>query len=74
MSEREEIAVEVLTVLGWYRGRVTVPGGGRLLDYLNTKPDIVALTGAVLPDGARRPFVALNTEQVFAIRPVDDPA
>ena len=74
MVEREEIAVEVLTAMGWYRGMVTLPGGGRLLDYLNTKPDIVALTGAIMPDGARRAFVALNTEQVLAIRPVEDSA
>jgi hypothetical protein len=72
MVEREEIAVEVLTVLGWYRGRVTVTGGGRLLDYLNTKPDIIALTGATVPGGATRSFVALNTEQIFAIRPAED--
>ena len=72
MVEREEIAVEVLTVLGWYRGRITVTGGGRLLDYLNTKPDIIALTGVVMPGGATCSFMALNTEQVFAIRPVED--
>jgi hypothetical protein len=72
MVEREEIVVEVLTALGWYHGRVTVPGGGRLLDYLNTKPDIIALTGVVMPGGATRSFVALNAEQVFAIRPVED--
>jgi hypothetical protein len=74
MVEREEIAVEVLTAMGWYRGMVTLPGGGRLLDYLNTKPDVVALTSATMPDGARSAFVALNTEQVLAIRPVEDSA
>jgi len=67
--EREKIAVEVLTVLGWYRGTITLPSGGRLLDYLNTKPDMIALTNAVLPAGNGLPFVALNTEQVLAIRP-----
>jgi len=74
MVEREEIAVEVLTAMGWYRGRVTLPGGGRLLDYLNTKPDVVALTSAIMPDGARCAFLALNTEQVLAIRPAEDQA
>jgi hypothetical protein len=69
MTEREEIAVEVLTVLGWYRGTITLPSGGRLLDYLNTKPDMIALTNAVLPAGNGLPFVALNTEQILAIRP-----
>jgi hypothetical protein len=67
--EREKIAVEVLTVLGWYRGTITLPSGGRLLDYLNTKPDMIALTNAVLPAGNVLPFVALNTEQILAIRP-----
>ena len=67
--EREKIAVEVLTVLGWYRGTITLPSGGRLLDYLNTKPDMIALTNAVLPAGDGLPFIALNTEQVLAIRP-----
>ena len=67
--ERDRIAVEVLTALGWYRGTITLPSGGRLLDYLNTKPDMIALTDAVLPAGTALPFVALNTEQILAIRP-----
>jgi hypothetical protein len=67
--EREKIAVEILTALGWYRGTITLPSGGRLLDYLNTKPDMIALTNAVLPAGDGLPFIALNTEQVLAIRP-----
>lgn len=69
MVQREEIAVEVLTPQGWYRGYITLPAGGRLLDYLNTKPPMIALTGAVAPSGARLPFLAVNTEQVLAIRP-----
>ena len=69
MVQREEVAVEVLTPQGWYRGYITLPAGGRLLDYLNTKPLMIALTGAVGPSGARLPFLALNTEQVLAIRP-----
>ncbi len=72
MIGREEMTVEVLTALGWYRGRITVPGHGRLLDFLNSKPHVIALTGVVTPGGAARPFAALNTEQVFAIRPVED--
>jgi hypothetical protein len=67
--ERDRIPVEVLTALGWYRGTITVPSGGRLLDHLNTKPDMIALTDAVLPGGTALPFVALNTEQILAIRP-----
>jgi hypothetical protein len=69
MVQREEMAVEVLTVMGWYRGYITLPAGGRLLDYLNTKPEMIALTGVVDPGGVRRPFVAVNTAQVLAIRP-----
>jgi hypothetical protein len=69
MVEREEMAVEVLTVLGWYQGHITVPMGGRLLDYLNTKPEMIALTRAVAPGGVAIPFIAINTEQVMAIRP-----
>jgi hypothetical protein len=46
-----------------------VPFGGRLLDYLNTKPLMIALTDAVGPSGTAMPFVALNTKQVLAIRP-----
>jgi hypothetical protein len=65
---REDMAVEVLTAQGWYRGYITVPAGGRLLDFLNTKPPIIALTHAMGPSGVRRPFMALNTEQVMAIR------
>ena len=69
MVRREEVAVEVLTAQGWYRGYLTLPAGGRLLDYLNTRPAMVALTGAVDPWGRRRPFLAINTEQVLAVRP-----
>ena len=69
MVQRDEMAVEVLTILGWYRGHITVPVGGRLLDYLNTKPLMIALTDAVGPSGTAMPLVALNTKQVLAIRP-----
>lgn len=69
MVQREEIGVELLTPQGWYRGYITVPAGGRLLDFLNTKPLIIALTHAVEPSGSRRAFLAINTEQVIAIRP-----
>jgi hypothetical protein len=68
MVQRDEMAVEVLTILGWYRGHITVPAGGRLLDYLNTKPLMIALTKAVGPSGTAMSFVALNTKQVLAIR------
>jgi hypothetical protein len=69
MVERHQMAVEVLTILGWYRGHITLPAGGRLLDYLNTKPEMIALAGAVLPSGIPQAFVAINTDQVMAIRP-----
>jgi hypothetical protein len=69
MAQREEMAVEVLTVQGWYRGNVVLPAGGRLVDYLNTKPDMIALTSVVDPSGGRRDFVAINTVQVLAVRP-----
>jgi len=36
MAEREELGVEILTPRGWYRGYITMPGGGRLMDYLNS--------------------------------------
>jgi hypothetical protein len=69
MAQREEMGVELLTPQGWYRGYITVAAGGRLLDFLNTKPLMIALTHAVEPSGSRRAFVAINTEQVIAIRP-----
>ena len=69
MAERQLMAVEVLTIVGWYRGRITLPAGGRLLDYLNTKPEMIALAEAVLPSGMAQPFVAINTDHVMAIRP-----
>jgi hypothetical protein len=69
MVEREEMAVEVLTALGWYRGHITVPAGGRLLDFLNTKPEMIAMTRAVEPGGTSVPFIVINTDQVLAIRP-----
>lgn len=68
MVNREDMAVEVLTPQGWYRGYITVPAGGRLIDFLNTKPPIIALTHAMDPSGVRRSFMALNLEQVLAIR------
>lgn len=67
--QREEMVVDVLTVRGWYRGFITVPAGGRLLDFLNTKPEMIALTGVKDPSGVHHSFVALNTSQVLAIRP-----
>lgn len=70
MVQREEMGVELLTPTGWYRGFITLPAGGRLLDFLNTKPVMIALTHAVDPSGARRSFMAVNTEQVLAIRPM----
>ena len=73
MVQREELGVEILTQQGWYRGYVTLPTGGRLIDYLNTKPTMIALTHAVDPSGARRAFLAVNTEQVLAIRPQPEP-
>jgi hypothetical protein len=69
MAQREEMGVELLTLQGWYRGYITLPVGGRLLDFLNTKPPMIALTHAVEPSGTRRAFLAVNTEQVIAIRP-----
>jgi len=69
MVRRDEVGVEILTPQGWYRGYITLPTGGRLMDFLNTKPAMIALTHAVDPSGARRTFLAVNTEQVLAIRP-----
>ena len=66
--QREELGVEILTPQGWYRGYVTLPAGGRLIDFLNTKPAMIALTHAVEPSGVRRNFLAFNTEQILAIR------
>jgi hypothetical protein len=68
MVNREDLAVEVLTPQGWYRGYITMPAGAGLIDYLNTKPPIIALTHAQDPLGVRRIFVAVNLEQVLAIR------
>lgn len=72
MVRRDEVGVEILTPKGWYRGYITLPTGGRLMDFLNTKPAMIALTHAVDPSGARRTFLAVNTEQVLAIRPQPD--
>ena len=58
----------MLTVQGWYRGYIILPAGGRLLDYLNTKPDMIGLTGVTNPAGAYRASVAINTEHALAIR------
>ena len=69
MVARQEIVVEVLTILGWYRGSITLPAGGRLRDYLNTKPAMIALARAVPPGGVPQPLVAINTDHVMAIRP-----
>ncbi len=69
MAEREEMGVEVLTSEGWYRGYITLPVGGRLIDFLNSRPPMIGLTHAVEPLGTRTTFVAVNTEQVIAIRP-----
>ncbi len=68
MVQREDVSVELLTTQGWYRGYVTLPTGGRLHDYLNAKPTMIALTHVVDPSGARYPFLAVNSEQVLAIR------
>jgi hypothetical protein len=70
---QQQVAVEILTVQGWYKGAVTIPAGGRLLDYLNTKPEMIALTNVVDPSGAPRGFMAINTAQVLAIRPQPKP-
>ena len=69
MPGRQVMRVEVLTIAGWYRGRITLPAGGRLLDFLNTKPAMIALADVVLPGGRTQPLVAINTAQVMAIRP-----
>jgi hypothetical protein len=66
---RDELGVEVLTAKGWYRGYITMPAGGRLLDYLNARPALIAMSHVVDPTGRHQGFVAINTEQVLAIRP-----
>jgi hypothetical protein len=65
---REELPVDLLTVQGWYRGYVILPAGGRLLDYLNTKPAYIGLVSVQDPGGRHHRFIALNTDQVLAIR------
>ncbi len=64
---REEIAIEVLPAVGRYRGRITVADRGRLLEYQTRHYRL---------DGrgrAKRALIRpLNTEQVFAIGPVED--
>jgi hypothetical protein len=67
--QREEMIVEILTIRGWYRGFITLPAGGRLLDFLNTKPPMIALTGVRDPSGSHHSFLTVNTAQVLAIRP-----
>jgi hypothetical protein len=68
MVRREVTVVELLTTQGWYRGLITTPTGGRLLDYLNTKPSHIALTSVRDPAGGRHQFLTINTDQVLAIR------
>ena len=68
MVQREELNIELLMAQGWFRGCITVPTGGRLLDYLNTKPSMIALTHVVDPSGASVPFLVVNSEQVIAVR------
>jgi hypothetical protein len=67
--QRDELAVEVLTIRGWYRGYIILPSQGRLLDFLNVKPEMIALTGVRDPSGVHHSFMAMNTTQVLAIRP-----
>ncbi len=68
MIGQAEVAIEVLTPQGWYRGYLLLPAGGRLLDYLNTKPAMIGLTGVSDPTGAYRGAVAINTERILAMR------
>ena len=68
MVRRQEAEVEILTVQGRYTGFITIPVGGRLLDYLNTKPALIALTSVRDPAGRHHAFMAVNTDQVVAIR------
>ncbi|MFB3818422.1 MAG: hypothetical protein ACE147_12210 [Candidatus Methylomirabilales bacterium] len=63
-----ETAIELLTVHGWYRGYVLLPAGGRLLDYLNTRPSHIGLASVQDPAGRHHRFMAVNTDQVLAIR------
>ncbi len=72
MVRREETSVELLTSRGWYRGFITLPAGGRMLDYLNTKPSHIALTSVWDPAGVHHKFLAVNTDQVVAIRGTQD--
>ncbi len=46
MVRREELGVEVLTSQGWYRGYITLPMDAQLIDFLNAKPVMIALTHA----------------------------
>ncbi len=72
MVQREETSIELLTARGWYRGYITLPAGGRMLDYLNKKPSHIALTSAWDPAGVHHKFLAVNTDQVVAIRAARD--
>lgn len=65
---QEETPIELLTVHGWYRGYIVLPTGGRLLDYLNTKPAHIGLVSVRDPGGRHHRFMAVNTDQVLAIR------
>jgi len=68
MLPQEERAIELLTAHGWYRGYVILPAGGRLLDYLNTKPSHIPLLSVRDPSGRHHRLLAVNTAQVLAIR------
>ncbi len=68
MAQQEEVAVQVLTAQGWYRGYLVLSAGARLVDYLNSKPDMISLSGVTDPAGIHRATVVLNTEHVLAVR------
>ncbi len=68
MADQEEVAVQVLPAQGWYRGYIVLSAGARLVDYLNTKPDMISLSGVTDPAGVHRAILVLNTEHVLAIQ------
>ncbi len=68
MAQQEEVAIQVLTVRGWYRGFLLLPAGGRVVDYLRGKTGMIGLTGVTDPAGDHHASVCINTEHVLAVR------
>ncbi|MBQ7502760.1 hypothetical protein IJT93_08650 [bacterium] len=78
-TEKEKVAVIVLTTSYRLEGEMHVAPGGRLLDEINRERMFVPLTNATLYDpSSGQPidtldFIAINKDLVLMIAPADNP-